>query len=93
MEWLPCEGATVYTVKYRLRDGGEYLTAGQTADCAFDLISLETEREYEFFVEADNGEKSRVRLARTGKSVGTVINYLHPDDEAYAFSGRYLCSP
>lgn len=93
MEWLPCEGATVYTVKYRLRDGGEYLIAGQTADCAFDLISLETEREYEFFVEADNGEKSRVRLARTGKSVGTVINYLHPDDEAYAFSGRYLCSP
>ncbi len=36
---------------------------------------------------------SRVRLFRTGQAVGTVVNYLHPDDEAYAFSGRYLCSP
>lgn len=32
-------------------------------------------------------------MARCGKSVGTVVNYLHPDDEAYAFSGIYLCSP
>ena len=37
--------------------------------------------------------KSRVRLARCGKSIGTVVNYLHPEDEAYGFSGHYLCSP
>ena len=32
---------------------------------------------------------------RTGEGIGDshVINYLHPDDEIYAFSGRYLCSP
>ena len=35
-----------------------------------------------------------MRLARTGACVdGVVVNYLHPDDEAYAFSGRFLCSP
>lgn len=39
------------------------------------------------------GKKSRIRLARCGSAVGTVVNYLHPDDEAYAFSGRFLCSP
>ena len=25
--------------------------------------------------------------------MGTVVNYLHPDDPYYAFSGQYLCSP
>lgn len=30
---------------------------------------------------------------RTGGVPGTVINYLHPEDEECAFSGRYLCSP
>ena len=34
-----------------------------------------------------------MRLARCGDCIGTVVNYLHPDDDAYAFSGRYLCSP
>ncbi len=38
-------------------------------------------------------KKSRVRLARTGDAVGVVVKYLHPDDTAYSFSGRYLCSP
>lgn len=93
MEWLPCEGAASYVVRYRLRGEGEFLPAGESASCVFDLTELENERDYEFYVESNTGRRGRVRLARTGKSVGTVINYLHPDDEAYAFSGRYLCSP
>ena len=44
-------------------------------------------------IEASENKKSRIRLARCGESVGAAVNYLHPDDEAYAFSGRYLCSP
>ena len=40
-----------------------------------------------------HGKKSLVRLARTGDAVGAVVNYLHPDDKAYSFSGQYLCSP
>lgn len=36
---------------------------------------------------------SDTRLIRTGAIPGTVINYLHPDDDFYAFSGRCLCSP
>ena len=30
---------------------------------------------------------------RTGFSEGTTVNYFHPRDNYYAFSGRYLCSP
>lgn len=37
---------------------------------------------------------SRLRLARTGfVPGGSVVNYLHPEDGAYAYSGRCLCSP
>lgn len=32
-------------------------------------------------------------MARCGDPVGVVVNYLHPQDNAYAFSGKYLCSP
>lgn len=91
-EWLGIEGDGAYTVHYKKRDAEGFACAGETADCAFDIENLETETDYEFYVEK-GGKTSRVRLARTGKHVGTVVNYLHPDDEAYAFSGRYLCSP
>ncbi|MCI1219755.1 MAG: exo-alpha-sialidase [Bifidobacterium sp.] len=33
------------------------------------------------------------RLVRCGPMVGSVVNYLHPRDDAFRFSGRYLASP
>ena len=89
-EWLDiCEE---YSVFYRKRDNGDFINIGKTKNCEFDITGLDTDTDYEFYVEA-NQLKSLVRLARTGESVGTVVNYLHPDDTAYSFSGRYLCSP
>ncbi|MBQ4050641.1 MAG: hypothetical protein IJD13_03355, partial [Oscillospiraceae bacterium] len=49
--------------------------------------------DYEICVEREDGARSSVRLVRTGFVPGVVINYLHPEDEEYLFSGRYLCSP
>lgn len=70
---------------------------------AFDRIPLDgmsgrvenliDERDYEFCVERDDGTRSSVRTVRTGYVPGLVVNYLHPDDKEYEFSGRYLCSP
>ena len=54
---------------------------------------LAPDRDYAFRVEREDGVSSSERLVRTGKAPGVVVNYLHPDDEEYAFSGRYLCSP
>lgn len=90
-EWLSC-GETSYDIYYRKREEGEFIlwTTTQKTEC--DITGLSNQTEYEFYVTAE-GKKSRVRLARCGASIGTVVNYLHPDDEAYAFSGRYLCSP
>ncbi len=56
--------------------------------------NLLDEHDYEFKVSrADGTGESGVRLARTGFVPGMVINYLHPEDKTYAFSGHSLCSP
>ena len=92
VEWLAKEN-TEYTVFVRKRASkADFREAGATVSDGFSMTGLEPETDYEFYVRS--GElKSRIRLARTGRPVGTVVNYLHPDDEAYLFSGRYLCSP
>lgn len=58
-------------------------------------LALVDEREYEVCVRRTDRpeEVSRTRLFRTGEVPGTTVNYLHPYDDAFAFSGRYLCSP
>ncbi len=81
-----------YRIFFRKRDDGEFVFCGQTENTFFNIENLENETDYEFYVTYDEN-KSLVRLARTGEAEGTVVNYLHPDDMAYSFSGRYLCSP
>ena len=89
-EWL--EKNLTCSVFCRKRDADTFTLCGETTQNQFDILNLEPDTDYEFYVK-DGQKKSRVRLARTGESVGTVVNYLHPDDDAYSFSGRYLCSP
>ncbi len=91
LEWLST-GDKSYSVLYRERGAESFLLAGTTCDSGYTVTDLKENTDYELFVETDN-KKSRVRLARCGESIGIIVNYLHPDDTAYAFSGRYLCSP
>ena len=90
-EWL-AGGDGNYEILLRKRDEGTFALIGTTKDTSFDITGLTENLDYEFFVQSA-GLKSRIRLARTGMVEGTVVNYLHPDDMAYSFSGRYLCSP
>lgn len=89
-EWLDNGGE--YNVFYRKRGNDSFIFYKATDINECDIKELEPDTDYEFYVQS-NENKSRVRLARTGKTVGTVVNYLHPDDEVYGFSGKYLCSP
>lgn len=91
LEWLS-SGDGEYQIFCRKRGDEEFLDCGVTTLCEFDIIGLESDTDYEFFVRSDE-KKSRVRLARCAECVGTVVNYLHPDDNCYAFSGKALCSP
>lgn len=90
-EWNSTDDAE-YEIFFRKRDCGEYALSGKVKVNEFDICGLVEDYEYEFYVKSGD-KKSRVRLARCGKPVGTVVNYLHPEDKAYSFSGQYLCSP
>lgn len=91
LEWLNDE-QRLCVVYCRVRGAGEFALWGETHGAAWDITGLSDQTDYEFYVSAPQG-RSRVRLARTGVAIGTVVNYLHPDDDAYSFSGHYLASP
>ncbi len=81
-----------YKLYYRLRDSEtDWICIAADRQNAV-IRDLEENKDYEFFVECEF-EKSMVGYARTGEVFGEVVNYLHPDDCKYAFSGRYLCTP
>lgn len=90
-EWLP-GGDGHYTIYLRARGAQAFDCLGTTDAAEYTAAGLENDAEYEFYV-ASAGLKSRIRLVRTGTPVGTVVNYLHPDDKVYSFSGHSLCSP
>lgn len=54
---------------------------------------LKTESEYRFYIAAENGKRSHVRLVRTGSAPGVVVNYIHPRETQYIYSGVNTCSP
>ena len=94
IEWLPVQDESEYRVFLGFK-GNTPSEIAATSDCCFDFESLDTDTDYCFLVSCSSGS-SRLRLARTGRRDGTdgvTVNYLHPEDDAYAFSGRYLCSP
>lgn len=90
-DWLGCDGET-HSVFYRKRGEGDYILADRVKGTSYTLNDLATDTDYEFYVTLGE-RKSTVRLAHTGEAVGTVVNYLHPEDKIYAFSGHSLCSP
>ena len=80
-EWLD-EEKLVYSVHYRKRNDANYTEIKGITGTEYTLKGLERNVDYEFFISSGN-KKSRLRLAKTSEAIGTVINYLHPDDKAY----------
>ena len=66
-EWLDI-GAEEYSVFYRPRNVGDFICYGKTKNTEFDIVNLETDTDYEFYIESGE-KKSLIRLARTGKTV------------------------
>lgn len=60
-----------------------------------DITGLENGAEYELDLAGlpPDGIRAPQRLARPGKLPGTVVNYIHPEDHTYGFSGRSPASP
>lgn len=51
--------------------------------------------EYEFYIKSSNGKSSRLRYVKTGKEIpgAVVLDYIHPEEDAYNHTGRCPCSP
>ena len=81
-----------HTLCYSVRSSGEWHKR-PVSENIITIHCLEIDTEYEIFIEREDGVRSNTRLVRTGSVLGTVINYLHPEDPQYSFVGQYLCSP
>ncbi len=57
------------------------------------IRGLCADSDYELTLECAGPGGPAKRLFRTGEIPGRVVNYLHPQDPCYQFSGRFLCSP
>ena len=94
LNWFPENGAQgPYTVCCKKRScAGDMPITRETMYTFAEIKGLEDECDYEIHVSCAEGE-SCTRLFRTGFVPGTVVNYLHPEDDVYRFSGQSLCSP
>ena len=69
------------------------------AEAGFTIDGLENGIDYEIRLEALGNSPgpatatSPTRLFRTGPVPGVVVNYIHPEDYTYGFSGRSPASP
>ncbi|RKN80537.1 sialidase family protein [Paenibacillus ginsengarvi] len=57
------------------------------------VTGLENNTDYEIWLQSSDSVVSPTRLFRPGHVPGTVINYMHPEDYIYGFSGRSPASP
>ncbi len=94
LAWFDKGGSGAHLLRYRLmgsEDAWKVMPVNQ-ADVTLTGLAVETEYELQL-LRAEGDAMSSLRYVRTGVVPGTVVNYLHPKDEAYGFSGHFLCSP
>lgn len=93
VEWLDKKEEGKYILEWRPMYANDEWTRLEVNGYEAKIEHLTPWREYEIRVGRINGEKSKKRMFRTAPVPGVVINYLHPHDMQYAFSGHALCSP
>lgn len=93
LEWVDGRQDGEYDLEWRLMCTPDDWSKRRVQGYEACIEGLDAWREYEVRVVRLNGEACPKRYFRTGRVPGTVINYLHPHDDRYAFSGHALCSP
>ena len=84
------EGKTVVHYREKGSDGAWASLVCDAESVVMDGLSEGLD--YEFYLECKMGV-SEIGYAKTGFVPGTVVNYLHPEDPKYSFSGQHLCTP
>ena len=93
VQWVDGRNEGTYMLAWRPMFTADDWTRHFVTGYEAKLTQLTPWREYEIRIERMDGEASPKRYFRTAPVPGTVINYLHPHDDCYAFSGHALCSP
>ena len=93
VEWTDAKQEGGYRFQWRPMFTGEPWSEQETDRTEITLCGLTPWRDYEVRVARKNGECTGSRYVRMAPVPGTVINYLHPQDDRYAFSGKTICSP
>ena len=83
-----------HLIGYRIRGSEQAFIEQNVSDCPTTIDGLNDRVDYEVYIRRrESDAQSAVRLVRTGEVPGNVINYLHPDDDIYEYSGHAICSP
>lgn len=91
-EWFDSGDDGLHTVEISER-GGEIVRVFEAQSREITVKGLKSGADYTLSLARADRTAAR-RLVRTGDYLGdTVINYLHPEDPSYAYSGYALCSP
>ena len=97
VDWYNIDGEKTYILKYRKETEENWneitVPGSDSVQTTATVSGLDTDCDYVFYVSTPIGKRSAERLVRTGFSEGITVNYLHPRDNYYAFSGNFLCSP
>lgn len=108
LDWIDfdpsADGRRSYELEYRKRHRPETAAVAlplETDGCrsgSATISGLTDGADYEVCIRAtaessDELACSPVRLFRPGHVPGTVVNYIHPEDDTYGFSGRSPASP
>lgn len=79
----------------RLKDGQDQPVAVVFEGDEVRVENLMPDQDYELWIARADDEKAKspVRYARTGFYPDTIVNYIHPEDQTYLFSGYSPASP
>ena len=93
-EWFDKGSDSNHVVYWRIRGSQDSWQSKPIKESLITVDGLADQTEYEFYISREDGSAtSTVRLVYTYPMDAEVINYNHPEDDHYAFSGHYLSSP
>ena len=95
LEWFDHFDSGEHTLYYVRRWGDKTLHSMPLTHSVVTVEGLEEHVEYDCYIESSKGHRSFVRPLRTDTPPKgcTVINYIHPEDNQYFFSGHFFGSP
>ncbi|MBQ7839587.1 MAG: fibronectin type III domain-containing protein [Lachnospiraceae bacterium] len=93
LQWQDPVCGQRYQVAWRSQNLNQPWQSFEVEGCEARIEGLTSWMDYEVRVVRQDGTASKTRQFKPAPVPGTVINYLHPKDNRYAFSGKTLGSP